>query len=291
MATTYRAGVVVGVDGSESSLEAVRLAAREAALRHSPLHVVHAFVWALMNVPLGPHPLGPPDGGLRNEAERLVKAALEEAETAAPGVPVTSEIIDAAAAPVLVAQAQDARMVVVGNRGLGGFSGLIMGSVAVQLTSHAACPVVVVRGEARSGTFIAVGVDGSEVSNHAVAFAFEEASLRGVPLAVVHAWHFPVSTGPGDMLPLVYDQEELAADEERFATEATAGWSERYPDVEVIRRIHRGHPAKALVEESDRAELVVVGSRGRGGFTGLLLGSVSQAVLHHSHCPVAIVHQ
>ena len=287
---TNGARVVVGVDGSESSLEAVRLAAREAALRHCPLHVVHAFVWALMNVPLGPHPLGPPDGGLRNEAERLVKTALEEAETAAPGVPVTSEIIDGAAAPVLIGEASDARMVVVGDRGLGGFSGLIVGSVAVQLTSHATCPVVVVRGEARSGKFIAVGVDGSEVSNRAVGFAFEEASLRGVPLAVVHAWRFPVSAEPGDMLPLVYDQEELAADEERLAAEATMGWSERYPDVEVIRRLHRGHPAKALVEESDRAELVVVGARGRGGFTGLLLGSVSQAVLHHSHCPVAIVH-
>jgi nucleotide-binding universal stress UspA family protein len=135
-----------------------------------------------------------------------------------------------------------------------------------------------------------VGVDGSAVSDHAVGFAFEMASLRRAPLVAVHASHLPLPTEFGDPLPLVYDQE-IAAAEEQVLSEALAGWGERFPDVAVSRRVHQSRPAKALVDVSDRAQLLVVGARGRGGFTGLLLGSVSQAVLHHSRCPVAIVHK
>jgi nucleotide-binding universal stress UspA family protein len=289
MTTTPGAPIVVGVDGSESALDAVRIGAGEAALRRRPLRLVHAFVWALMRVPLGPHPLGPPDGGFRNEAKRLVAAAVDEAKKAAPEVAVTSEIVAGAAAPVLLDQAREASMVVLGDRGLGGFTGLIVGSVAVQVASHATCPVLVAKGEQHPSGPIVVGVDGSEVSDRALGFAFEEASLRGAPLVAVHAYRYPVSGEPGDMLPLVHDEDELAAEEERGLVEATAGWSERFPDVEVNRRVLRAGPAKALVDESERAQLLVVGARGRGGFTGLLLGSVSQAVLYHSRCPLAIV--
>jgi nucleotide-binding universal stress UspA family protein len=290
MTTSSAGSVVVGVDGSESSLDAVRLAAREAALRKRPLLVVHAFVWALMRVPLGPHPLGPPDGGLRNQAERLVAEAVEEARRAAPEVPVTARSVDGGVAPVLLAEASDAHMVVLGDRGLGGFTGLLVGSVAVQVAAHATCPVVVAKGRQHPNGPVVVGVDESAVSDHAVGFAFEEASLRNAPLVAIHTWHFPTPTEFGDPLPLVYDQE-IAAAGERVLSEALAGWGERYPDVAVTRRVHRSQPAKALVDESDRAQLVVVGARGRGGFTGLLLGSVSQSVLHHSRCPVAVVHK
>jgi nucleotide-binding universal stress UspA family protein len=290
MTTTSAGSVVVGVDGSESSLDAVRLAAREASLRRRPLLAVHAFVWALMRVPVGPHPLGPPDGGLRNQAERLVSEAVEEARKAAPEVAVTARTVDGTVAPVLLAEARDAYMVVLGDRGLGGFSGLLVGSVAVQVAAHATCPVVVAKGERHPDGPVVVGVDGSAVSDRAVGFAFEEASLRDAPLVAIHSWQLPMPTEFGDPLPLGYDQE-IAAAKERALSEGIAGWGERFPDVAVTRRVHQGRPAEALVDGSDQAQLVVAGARGRGGFTGLLLGSVSQAVLHHARCPVAIVHK
>jgi nucleotide-binding universal stress UspA family protein len=287
---TSAGSVVVGVDGSESSLDAVRLAAREAAVRTRPLLVVHAFVWALMRVPLGPHPLGPPDGGLRNQAERLVADAVEEARNAAPQVPVTARMVDSHVAPGLLAEASDAHMVVLGDRGLGGFAGLLVGSVAVQVAAHATCPVVVTKGRQHPNGPVVVGVDGSAVSDRAVGFAFEEASLRDAPLMAIHTWDFPMPTEFGNPLPLIYDQE-ISDAEERVLSEAIAGWGERFPGVAVTQRVYRSRPAKALVDESDQAQLIVVGARGLGGFTGLLLGSVSQSVLHHSRCPVAIVHK
>ena len=283
------APVVVGVDGSESALDAVRLGATEADLRHRPLLVVHAFAWSQMRVPVGPVPGGPPEGGFRNAADRLVEAAVDVARRAAPSVPVVSSIDDGFAAPVLLRHARTAAMVVLGNRGLGGFGDLIIGSIAVHVAAHATCPVVVAKGTAHVGGPVVVGVDGSAVSDHAVGFAFDEADRRDVPLVAVHAWRYPVPTGAGDMLPLVYDLDQVGAEETALLAEATAGWCERYPDVHVTRRVYRSRPAKALVEESADAGLVVVGARGRGGFSGLLLGSVSHAVLHHAQCPVAIV--
>jgi nucleotide-binding universal stress UspA family protein len=285
------APVVVGVDGSESALDAVRLAAREAERRGRALHVVHAFIWPLMHVPLGPDPAGPPEGGLRHAAERLVGTAVDMAAKTVPGLRVTSEIREGYAAPVLLHQARQAALVVLGDRGLGAVGGLIMGSVAVQVAAHAACPVLVAKRGGHPEGPVVVGVDGSEVSDHAVGFAFEEASQRGAPLRAVLAWRYPVSAGHGDMLPLVYDRNELAAEEEVVLAEATAGWRDRFPDVVVTRHLDRGRPADVLVRESRAAQLVVVGARGRGGFTGLLLGSVSHAVLHHAHCPIAIVHR
>jgi nucleotide-binding universal stress UspA family protein len=184
-------------------------------------------------------------------------------------------------------------VVVVGHRGLGGFTGLLVGSVGVQVAAHAAGPVVVVRPHSAaagaSAGRVVVGIDGSPLSRAALGFGFEAAARRGVGLTAVHAWTEPVSTGPGDMLPLVYDADDVDAEETRLLAEALAGWAEKYPDVPVDRKVVRGRAAEALVAESAGAALLVVGSPGRGGFTGLLLGSVSQAALHHADCPVAIV--
>ncbi|SCL29460.1 universal stress protein [Micromonospora inyonensis] len=289
MSNRSGAPVVVGVDGSPSALHAVRLAAREAAIRNRPLRVVHAFVWPLLGVPLGPAPDAPSEGGLRHQAERIVTEAVAEAGKVDPEVPVTGVVVDGAPTAVLLAEARDAVLVVLGSRGLGGFAGLLLGSSAVQVSSHAACPVLVVRGEPRADGPVVVGVDGSDLSDLAVAFAVEEAARRGTELVAVHAWLHPTPLGPGDMLPLAYDLDALADDEERVLVEAVAGWAERYPEVPIRRRLVRGAPARALVEESQTAQLVVVGARGRGGLAGLLLGSVSHAVLHHTRCPVAIV--
>ncbi|WP_043323289.1 universal stress protein, partial [Micromonospora sp. M42] len=136
---------------------------------------------------------------------------------------------------------------------------------------------------------VVVGVDGSELSTAAVGFAYEEAARRGASLIVVHAWLYPTPMGPGDILPLVYDPEALAEESRRVVAESVAGWSQRYPDVPVRQRSIRGAPARVLVEESKDAQLVVVGAHGRGALGGLLLGSVSHAVLHHAHSPLVIV--
>ncbi|MEV4543590.1 universal stress protein [Micromonospora echinaurantiaca] len=283
------AAVVVGVDGSQSALRAVRLAAAEADRRNRPLRIVHGFIWPLLHVPLQPPAGGPPGSGLREQAERLVAEAVAEAEAAVPGLRISGEIIDGEAAAVLLGESPAATMIVLGDRGLGGFSALLVGSVAVQVASYADCPVLVARGTDRADGPIVVGVDGSEMSRLAAEFAVEEASVRGAEVLALHAYRHPVSTGPGDMQPLVYDDSELRTEEERLVAEVTAGLADRWPDVPITRRTVRGRPAPVLTDASRQAQLVVVGRQGRGEFTGLLLGSVSQAVLHHADCPVAVV--
>ncbi|MEU1602894.1 universal stress protein [Micromonospora matsumotoense] len=288
---TNRSGapVVVGVDGSRSALDAVRVAAREAADRHRPLRVVHAFIWPLFGIPLGPGPGAPPQAGLRHEAERIVADGIAEARKVAPELVVTGWLSDGAPTPVLLRESRDAALLVLGTRGLGGFAGLLIGSTAVQVSARADCPVLVVRGEARADGPVLVGVDGSALSTEALGFAFAAAAQRDTGLLAVHAWLTPAPIGPGDVLPLVYDVEALAAEEERVLAEALAGWSDRYPDVPVTRRLVPGAAARVLVEESAAAQLTVVGAHGRGALGGMLLGSVSHAVLHHAHSPLVIV--
>ncbi|KKK05145.1 universal stress protein [Micromonospora sp. HK10] len=281
--------VVVGVDGSTIALDAVRSAAREAAQRQLPLRIVHAFIWPLMNVPLGPHPGGPATGGLRNQAERYVADAVAEAARVAPDLPVTGAVVDGAPVPVLLDEARRGALLVLGNRGLGGFAGLLLGSVTVQVSARAQCPVLVVRGEPRADGPVVVGVDGSECSAEALRWAADEAARRGVPLVAVHAWRYPTAVAPGDLVPLGHDLDALTADAQRLLAESVAGSTARHPDLPVRQRLVSGSAAGALVEESKTAQLVVVGAQGRGALAGLLLGSVSHAVLHHAHCPVAVV--
>ncbi|MET8467465.1 universal stress protein, partial [Micromonospora zamorensis] len=239
---TNRSGapVVVAVDGSTSALEAVRVAAREAATRGRPLRVVHAFIWSLYGVSLEPAPGAPVNAGFRHQAEQLVAEAVTEAAKVAPELAVTGAIVEGAPTPMLLVEARDAALLVLGSRGLGGFGGLLIGSVAVQVSARADCPVLVVKGEARADGPVLVGVDGSDLSAQALGFAFEEASLRGTDLVAVHAWIIPAA--PSDLLPIANDVEALVAEEERVLAEAIAGWSERYPDVPVRRRVAYGAP-------------------------------------------------
>ncbi|RCG19649.1 universal stress protein [Streptomyces diacarni] len=284
--------VVVGVDGSASSLEAVDVAAREAELRGGSLHVVHAFVWPTMKVPLGPSVMGPPEGGLRNLAHKTAEQAAARAKSSQPALEVTHEVVSGDPLSVLTTESRGAALVVVGTRGLGGFTGLLVGSVAVYLAAHAECPVLVTRGRKRPTGPVLLGVDGSDVGDPAVGWAFEEASLRGAELVAMHNWNNwsgPVAAGPGIQVPTYYDADLFRAEEERVLSAALVGWQERYPDVTVTPRLVQEYTRQALLSASEDAQLLVVGARGRGGFTGLLLGSVSQAVLHHAECPVAVV--
>jgi nucleotide-binding universal stress UspA family protein len=289
---TTRAGtpVVVGVDGSEQGLAAVDLAARYATERHLPIRVVHGFTWPYLGtVPMSPATVEMPEKALKDEADHFLAEGIERARRAAPDLDVTGEVVVGTGGSVLVAESRHAAAVVVGDRGLGGFTGLLVGSVAVQVVSHGECPVLVCRGRQDPDGPVLLAADGSPDSAGAVALAFEEASLRGAALRVVHTWLYPVAAGPGDMLPLVYDARDLEAEERRVLAEALAGWSERYPDVVVEEELVRGRAAPRLIDESRKAQVAVVGARGRGGFAGLILGSVSQAMLHHAGCPVIVV--
>lgn len=283
--------VVVGVDGSPSSLEAVEAAAREARLRRCGLKIVHAFLWPGMHAP-GPSPLGPVGGGLHSMVKQLLAEAVERAHARAPEVEVANTVVSGEPLSVLEVQSRMAALVVVGSRGLGGFTGLLLGSTAVHLAAHARCPVMVVRERPHPAERIVLGVDGSPAGEAAVEFAFAEAALRGTGLTALHAWtpwtaQALPPQGPG--MPYAYEAGTLADLEERVVAEATAGHREKYPGVSVEYAVVRGGARECLIEASRRAELLVVGARGRGGFTGLMLGSTSQALLHHAHCPVTVV--
>lgn len=284
--------VVVGVDGSASSLAAVEVAAREARSRGAGLRVVHAFVWPATHVPLGPSPLGPPEGGLRNMVDRLVTEAVERARAVAPDVDTSHVVVTAEPLTVLEAQSRAAELVVVGSRGMGGFVGLLVGSTAVHLAAHGSCPVLVVREQPHADGPIVLGVDGSAAGQKAVDFAFAEAALRDAPLVALHTWttwNAPMPAPQDPSMPYANPPGALAEGEERLSSEALAGHQERYPGVRVEHKVVHGGTRESLIEASRSAQLMVVGARGRGGFAGLLLGSVSQALLHHAHCPVAVV--
>ncbi|MDT0352866.1 universal stress protein [Pseudonocardia sp. DSM 45834] len=283
--------VVAGVDGSESALEAVRWAAREAHRRQVPLRLVSAFGWTTG------HHVGDPGLGtdylavLLQKARDEVAAAAVAASGVAAELAIEQEVVTGFPVPVLNAEAARAQLVVLGDRGLGGFTGLLVGSVAVALATHAPCPVVVVRGSTPDASPplegpVVVGIDGSPTSEAALAFAFEAAELRGVPLVAVHTWtDYQIES----TMVAVLEGDAIDADEHRLLAERLAGWSEKFPDVSVRRLVTRYRPARTLIEQSGHAQLVVVGSRGRGGFAGMLLGSVSHALLHHAACPVAVV--
>jgi nucleotide-binding universal stress UspA family protein len=288
-----RRPVVVGVDGSEPSLAAADLAAREAARRELPLELVHAYLLPLPmrtaattpdiapTIPPGEVETG--EAVLRDHAERLLHAAAARVRAAYPDLPMTSRLRDGHAAAVLAAASRQAAMVVVGHRGTGGFADLLTGSVAIQLANHAATPVIVVRGERRETGPVLVGVDGSDGARRAAAFAVEEAAVHKtavIALYVADEGREPALAQLGQPPP------ELPAD----VAETLAVAAGEHPWVAVEPEVRTGRPAhELLVDASRNARLVVVGSRGRGGFRGLLLGSISQALVHHAHCPVAVV--
>jgi nucleotide-binding universal stress UspA family protein len=290
--------IVVGYDGSEPSGKALEWATDEAKARHRPLRIVHVV----------PDPAGsatgygiyvPPDPAeLVKLGEQTLATATEHVRAMAPTVEVdTRLLVGRQSAAGLLDHLVGAEMAVVGHRGRSGFSELLLGSTGVVLATHARCPVVVVRTvltgaePAPEADRVVVGVDGSTTSVDALGFAFEEASLHGRGLTLVHAWLTPFYDVPGPAEPLVDSMvvADFEGDELRLLAESLAGWREKYPDVDVRQVLAHREPLEALVVASTGAHLLVVGTRGRGGFRSLLLGSVSHGVLHHARCPVAIV--
>lgn len=285
--------VAVGVDGSVSSLQAVRWAAKVAHQRKVPLRLVHAF-----EVPVG-YPPGLADPALvrsamQEQGRRWLREALDAVAEVAPELRPDAVLELAPTVPALLKETVDASLLVLGTRGLGGFTGLLVGSTAVALASHGHCPVVVVRTPAAgqapptSGPVV-VGVDGTPAGESAIELAFEEASRRGTDLVALHAWPDSLMETVLETAETVLDVEPIQQRAYEVLAERLAGWPEKFPDVRITREVVRDRPTRALLRAAQPAQLVVVGSRGRGGFTGLLLGSTSQHLLHHAPCPVAVV--
>lgn len=266
--------LVVGVDGSEASLEAVDWAAGEAVRHGVPLHLLHA-------------------AARDHEASDVIDAASERVGKGAPTVRLSNEVLHEDATAALLGKGRNAFALVLGSRGFGDLAGMLLGSVGLAVAARADCPVVVVRGaaehrDARFGSVV-VGVEEGEGSGTAVQFAFREAHVRHCRLVAVHAWSAPL--GASDSLRALssYIPETRRRPPARVLDDALRGASERYRDAQVSRRVIEGPARRALLEAASEADLLVVGARRRQGHLGLQLGLVNHAALHHAPCPIAVV--
>ena len=287
---TKRYGIIVGIDGSPESDAAVNWAAHDAAIRGLPLTVVHvespaAATWSQAPVlEESPSEQQAEGRSLLAHASTIARDAI--ADTAQ--VHITGELLSSATpVPTLVEQSKDAELIVVGSRGRGALSRSILGSVSAGLIRHAHCPVALIRPDdpqlphPAQGPVL-VGIDGA-TSDLATAIAFEEASLRHADLIALHAWNdINMDTISH------YDWSPTTSKEGRLLDQALAGWRERYPDVSVQNRVVSDRAAHAIVNASESAQLVVVGSHGTGALAGMLLGSVSNAVVQAVRTPVIV---
>lgn len=271
--------VVVAVNETEASLRALDWATEEAGRLNRPLRIVYVFEWPVFHS----LPQGLPGFDINEIAHRVVRRAEDRARKRAPRLEIEALHITAEVEPALLMEAQRAYLLVVGSRGLTGTEALFLGSTGLRLASTAACPVVIVP-DRLIGTpqgRLVVGLDGSDAAQTAADWAFDLAEVRAARLRVVSV------RGP-QQLDVFGAPAESAADTERRVADAIASHRDLHPDVQVDLRVLDGHPAEVLSEQAADADLLVVGSRGRGGFTGMLLGSVSQGVMWKAACPVMI---
>ena len=289
VSTTKRYGIIVGIDGSPESDAAVSWAAHDAAIRGLPLTVVHVESPASATWSQAPA-LEQSPGEQQAESRSLLARASKIAQDAIADpaqVHITGELLSSInPVPTLVEQSHEAELIVVGSRGRGALSRSILGSVSAGLIRHAHCAVALIRDDPQmpypaTGPVL-VGVDGS-TSDLAAAIAFEEASLRHADVLALHTWNdIDMNAIPG------YDWSPTTSKEGHILDVALAGWRERYPEVSVENRLVSDRAAHALVDASESAQLVVVGTHGSGAFFGMMLGSVSNAVVQAVHRPVIV---
>jgi nucleotide-binding universal stress UspA family protein len=284
--------VVVGVDGSRNAEPALDQAVDEARRRAVPLEIVHGLPWGRRRG--GEQDAAPsPD-----EARALVESAAARATARDPELTVLAAPVAEDAAAALVRRSRNAVLTVVGTRGHGGFAGLLLGSVSLRVAAHTLGPLLVVRGDLPPEhnrvphDTVLLGVEG-EADRDAAVFAFEEAALRRAKVTALHAWSYRHFTPPGDPLlptgPARVDIARLARFEAAVPERFLAGFRDQYPQVRTHVMTVRARAARALVDASAAADLVVTAAHRRSGPLPLRLGPVNHALLHHAHCPVALV--
>jgi nucleotide-binding universal stress UspA family protein len=264
--------IIVGIDGSASALSAVAVAAHEAKVRQAALRIVHAYIWQLLDVPDG---AGPGVPGLHANAERQLAEATEVARRTAPDTEVDTQLVSGWPVPVLIDASRGAALTIIGSHGDGRVVSGLVGSTAIELAAASHSPLMVVRsadasgGERAADAPIVAGVDGSDSSTVAARFAAAEAALLHAPLHVVQ------------IRPSPHDEEAARALVEQLRDET--------PGLEIEFRAIAGHVVDELVQASEYARMVVVGTRGRAGLVGLVLGSVSHALFEHAVCPIVVM--
>jgi nucleotide-binding universal stress UspA family protein len=279
--------IVVGYDNSRDARAAAGWALDAAERAGSPVEFLFAYEWPEW-VPATSTVRAPavqPDGEIERTVNGMLNEVVALARQSHPSVRTETSTVNASAALTLIGRSAEAALVVLGSRGHSGVIGLL-GSVSVAVSENAHCPVVVVRGDPDSTGPVVVGVDDSAPAEAALRFAAEQARLRSVPLRVVRAWF--AATGLGDPTPGV--SRMVTADDQQAFDNLVEQVRGEHPDVDITGETVMEHPAGALVRESATAQLLVVGTRGRGPVRGMLLGSVSQHVLRHATATVAVVH-
>ncbi len=283
--------IVVGVDGSSGALAAAHYAAAIAERRGVPLKLVHVFETLFYGYgPLavaGSYAIA--DDQLRESAEQLLAQTVEEVAAAHPALKIDSRMETGGAAARLIDESEEALMTVVGSRGVGGFASLMLGSVSAQVATHGHGPIIVVRPAADPSGPVLVGFDGSDSAHAALRFGIQEALSRKVSLVVANIyWEEPWGLHHRPATDPVITARHRA---EKMILDALELPLEEHPDLKYeVRTIHSLNPDHSLVDESAHAGLTVVGCRGRGGFAGLLLGSVSRTLIHHAAGPLAVIH-
>ncbi|RDI60490.1 universal stress protein [Nocardia pseudobrasiliensis] len=289
------APVVVGVDGSDADELALDWAAATAARRGREVRIVHgmSLEGLVRSYGRADQWVAPTLDAIRDHASALVERSVERIRQAQPGIRVRAQLYESAAAGLLVRESAHANLLVLGRHGEAGIGGQ-WGSILLTVTAHAKGSVVVVgadldRSVQRQGPVV-VGIDGSRVSEAATAAAFEEASARGAELVAVHIWSdLDIGWFEG-VSDLIVPVTTIGETEREVLAERLAGWQEKYPDVKVRRRLYSSGPIAVLAHWSGQAQLLVLGSRGRGGFLGMLLGSTSNTLVRQAKCPVMVVH-
>ncbi|MDQ0958144.1 nucleotide-binding universal stress UspA family protein [Streptomyces sp. B4I13] len=293
--------LVAGVDGSPESLAAAEWAAREALRRELPLHLVHASNWSP-----SPSPSDPANVVRRHMGRGVLSKVEEHLMRRCPGARLTDELVEGPATAALLAASECAELMVLGSRGLSGFTGFLVGSVAQGVVARATRPVVLVRaGEEPEDEHrldqdgrpsvrtayqdVVLGLDLSDPSDEVIGFAFEAARVRGARLRVIYAWSGPslLSLGPGEIG--LESAPERAEEWRGFLEAVLQVWREKYPGVDVDETVVEDRAATHLVYASSGAGLIVVGRRIHEGRVGPHAGPVTHALVHHAHCPVAVV--
>ncbi|MCB5163880.1 universal stress protein [Streptomyces bambusae] len=283
--------IAVGLDGSAESRAAARWAANEAVRRGLGVHLVHAWLWQPLDVPIVQN-----RDTEAQRAEDVLREAADELTALHPDLTVTSEVVPDATLPALLHAAERAELLALGTKGYGAVLGFLLGSYGQQVIAEATRPVVSVRAAAgqeagnESGPVVVGQQGGAEDSHDVLGFAFAAASARGVGVRAVRAWSLPplYAYSPGSLY-LADQAGGLEPFEKAALHEALEPWIAKYPDVPVEEHVEMGTGGQVLLSTASDAGLVVVGRRARKSAIGTRIGSVAHAVLHHAPCPVAVV--